>query len=301
MAHGGSRRVVVIALFANLGIAIAKLAAAIGTRSGSMMAESIHSFADSGNQALLLVGDSRAKLPPDERHPMGYGREAYFWAILVAMLLFTLGGVFSGYEGFHKLAHPEPLHHVEWALGVLVFAILLEAGSLKAAWVECRRVRGQQPLFQWARTTGDVNLLVVVFEDLAAMLGLVIALVALGIAWLTGSPLWDAVGSLVLSALLLGVAWFLGVQVKRLITGHAAEPALRARLESVWEAHGFKVLRLVAVWGGPHQLTVAVKVAPAEKRLSAMQLMERINAAEVAVRAAVPDVTMQFSEPDPRD
>lgn len=301
MAHGGSRRVVVIAFFANLGIALAKLVAAVVTRSGSMLAESIHSFADTGNQALLLVGDSRSKLPADERHPMGYGREAYFWAILVAMLLFTLGGVFSGYEGMHKLQHAEPLHHVEWALGVLALAIVIEAGSLKAAWVECRRVRGSQPLFAWARTTGDVNLLVVVFEDLAAMLGLLIALVALGVAWLTGDPLFDALGSLVLSVLLLAVAWFLGVQVKRLITGHAVEPALRARLEGVWQAHGFRVLRLVAVWGGPHQLTVAVKVSPQEKRLSAMALMERINAAETAVRAAVPEVTMQFSEPDPRD
>lgn len=301
MAHGGSRRVVVIALFANLGIAIAKLVAALVTRSGSMLAEAIHSFADSGNQALLLVGDARAKKPADERYPMGYGREAYFWALLVAVLLFTLGGVFSGYEGLHKLAHPEPVRHVGWAAGVLVLAILLEGGSLKAAWVECSRARAGEPLFDWARSTGDVNLLVVVYEDLAAMLGLLIALAAVLLTWITGNPLFDAVGSCVLAVLLLYVALFLGSQVRRLITGHAVGPVLRARLEATWRAHGFRVLRLVAVWAGPHQLTVATKVWPEDQALRGDALIERINAAERAVREQVPEVTMQFSEPDQAD
>lgn len=301
MAHGGSRRVVVIALLANLGIAVAKLVAALVTRSGSMLAEAIHSFADSGNQGLLLVGDARARRPADERYPMGYGREAYFWALLVAVLLFTLGGLFSGYEGLHKLRSPEPIHHLPWAVGVLAVSLVLESGSLRTAWAECSRVRGSQPLFAWARSTGDVNLLVVVYEDLAALLGLVIALLAVLLTWLTGNPLFDAVGSCALALLLLYVALFLGSQVRRLITGHSVGPELRATLEEVWRAHGFKVLRLVAVWAGPHQLTVATKVWPVDQGLSGATLIDRMNAAERAVRARVPEVSMQFSEPDQAD
>lgn len=301
MAHGGSRRVVVIALVANLGIALAKLVAALVTRSGSMLAEAIHSFADAGNQGLLLVGDARAARRPDARHPMGYGREAYFWALLVAVLLFTLGGLFSGYEGVHKLLHPEPVSHAGWALGVLALAIVLEGGSLRAAWREAARARAGQPLGAWARSTGDVNLLVVVYEDLAAMLGLVIALGAVLLTWLTGNPLFDAAGSCVLALLLLYVAVFLGAQVRRLITGHGVGPVERAALEQVWQAHGFRLLRLAAVWTGPHQLTVAVKVLPDDLAQSSAALLERINAAEAAVRARLPEVTMQFSEPDRED
>lgn len=301
MAAGGSRRVVVIALVANCLIAIAKLVAALVTRSGSMLAESIHSFADTGNQALLLVGDSRSARPADAKHPMGYGREAYFWAMLVAVLLFTMGGLFSAYEGVHKLQHLEPLKHVGWAVGVLFVAVVIEAYSCKAAWDEFRRVSQGQPLFRWTRTTGDVNLLVVVFEDLAALLGLLIALVALLLAWITGQPVFDAIGTLVLGALLLVVAGFLGLQVRRLITGHSVAEELRASLETVWCEHGFRVVRLVAVWTGPNKLTVAAKVHPVRTDMSAADLMTAINEAEAAVRARVPQVAMQFSEPDPAD
>jgi len=301
MAHSGSRRVVIIALVANFGIALAKLAAALVTHSGSMLAEAIHSFADTGNQALLLVGDARAGRAANEHHPMGYGREAYFWAMLVAVLLFALGGLFSAYEGIHKLNHPEPLRHVGWAVGVLVVATVIEAGSCKAAWNEYRRVSQGTPLFRWARTTGDVNLLVVVFEDLAALLGLAIALVALLLTWATGMAVFDAVGTLVLAVLLLGVALFLGSQVRRLITGHSVGSELHAQLTEVWETHGFRLLRLVAVWAGPNHMTVAAKVFPLEAGLSAAQLIARINAAETAVRQRLPQVSMQFSEPDEAD
>ena len=298
MSHGGSRRVVLFALGANLAIALAKLAAALVTRSGSMLAEAIHSFADSGNQGLLLVGDARSQRPANERYPMGYGREAYFWALLVAVLLFTLGGAFSAYEGVHKLLHPEPISHAAWAVGVLAISLVLEGASFLAAWKEVTRVRGTKRLFAWARETGDVNLLVVAFEDLAALIGLGIALIAVLLAWATGDPRFDAVGSCALGALLLYVAVFLGSQVRRLITGHSVGPELRAVLEEVWHAHGFGVLRLVAVWAGPHKLTVATKVFPSDTGLSASTLIERINAAERAVRERVPEVTMQFSEPD---
>ena len=301
MSHGGSRRVVLLALGANLAISLSKLAAALVTHSGSMLAEAIHSFADSGNQGLLLVGDARAKRRPDDRYPMGYGREAYFWALLVAVLLFTAGGLFSAYEGWHKLVTPEPVHHVEWAIAVLVVSLVLEGLSFRAAWSEVRRVRGRRGLFGWARETGDVNLLVVAFEDLAALVGLAIALVAVLLTWVTGNPLFDAIGSCVLAGLLLYVAIFLGSQVRRLITGHSVGPELRAVLEEVWRAHGFQVLRLVAVWAGPHQVTVAAKVCPRNQSVTAAELIEQMNAAERTVRERLPEVTMQFSEPDQVD
>jgi cation diffusion facilitator family transporter len=301
MAHGGSRHVVVLAFFANLGIAAAKTIAAVVTGSGAMLAESIHSYADAGNQVLLLVGEARAQKPASEHYPMGYGREAYFWALLVAVLLFTLGGLFSGYEGVHKLLHPEPLTSPGWAIGVLVVALILEGYSLRAAWTEVTRARGSRTFPRWARVTGDVNLLVVAYEDLAAMVGLVVALVAVALTWLTGNPLFDAIGSCVLGVLLLYVASFLGSQVRRLITGHAVEPELRQALDEVWRAQGFDVLRLVAVWAGPRQMTVAAKVRPRETNLTAAVLIERINLAERAVRERVPQVTMQFSEPDDTD
>jgi cation diffusion facilitator family transporter len=266
-----------------------------------MLAEAIHSFADSGNQGLLLVGDARSARPANERFPMGYGREAYFWALLVAGLLFTLGGVFSGYEGVHKLVHPEPVSHVGWALAVLAVSLVLEGLSFRAAWREVNRVRGKERLYGWARETGDVNLLVVAFEDLAALIGLSVAFVAVLLTWITGDPLFDAVGSCVLACLLLYVAVFLGSQVQRLITGHTVGPELRFALEEVWNAHGFEVLRLVAVWAGPSKMTVAAKVCPKDQSLSALALIDRINAAERAVRERVPEVTMQFSEPDQVD
>lgn len=298
MSHGGSRRVVLVALGANLGIALAKLAAALVTKSGSMMAEAVHSFADAGNQGLLLVGDARSKRPANEKYPMGYGREAYFWALLVAVMLFTLGGAFSVREGVHKLRDPEPVSNLVWAVGVLLVSLVLEWVSFRAAMHEVRRVKGTKRLFQWARETGDVNLLVVAFEDLAALLGLAIALVAILLTWITGNPLFDAAGSCILGVLLLYVAVFLGSQVRRLITGHTVGPELRAALEEVWHAHGFKLLRLVAVWAGPNQMSVAAKIAPNDPTITAAALIEKINVAERAVRERVPEVSMQFSEPD---
>lgn len=301
VAAGGSRKVVLIALFANLGIALAKLVAALATGSGSMMAEAIHSFADCGNQGLLLVGSSRSARPPDERHPAGYGREAYFWAFLVAVVLFTLGGVFSLYEGVEKFRHPHALEHAGWAIGVLAFALVIEGYSLWAALKAAKSARGDRSLMAWARETGDVDLLVVTFEDIAAQAGLVIALIAVVLAVATGDTRFDAAGSCAVGVVLLVVAVFIGAQLRRLIVGFSAGPDTHAALREVWAAHGFDILRAIAVWSGPGRITVALKVAPRDRAVGAAAMIASINAAETAMRARLPEVAWQFVEPDLSD
>jgi cation diffusion facilitator family transporter len=298
MSHGESRKVVIIALVMNGAIATAKLIAAIATASGSMMAEAIHSYADCGNQGLLLLGASRAKQPADRRHPLGYGREAYFWAFMVAVVLFTVGGSFSIYEGIHKLADPHELENWQWAVGVLVVALVLEGVSLAAALKAAKEVRGDRSLMNWARTSGDVDLIVVTFEDIAAQAGLALALVAVLLTVWTGRTEFDAAGSIVVGVLLLVVAVFVGAQMRRLIVGWTADEKTYETLRRVWGEQGFDVLHAIAEWSGPSQITVAVKVKPRDLTVSAAALIERINAGELAVRAALPQVAWQFVEPD---
>jgi cation diffusion facilitator family transporter len=301
MSHGGSKKVVVLALLANGGIAAAKFVAALATGSGSMMAEAIHSAADCGNQALLLVGAARAAKAPDEAHPLGYGREAYFWGMLVAVLLFSVGGLFSVYEGVHKLLDPHALDNVGWAIGVLAFSLVLESVSLKAAWNEVKKAKGGTPLFRWARETGDVDLLVVMFEDLAAEAGLVLAFVAVLLASLTGVTAFDAAGSIAVGIVLLVVAVFLGAQIRRLIVGFAVDAKMRDAIAAVWRKHGFEVFRVIAVWTGPHKIMLAVKVhLPSDER-DVRRMTERLNEAEKAVRTEFPQIAFSFVEPDVAD
>ncbi len=298
MAAGGSRKVVVLALLANSGIGVAKLVAALATSSGAMLAEAIHSFADSGNQGLLLLGAGRAAKPADEKHPLGYGREAYFWAMLVAVILFALGGLFSLYEGVHKLQHPAPIKNVGWAVGVLLFSLVLEGGSMAAAWKQFRLTSGGRKLFAWAAVTGDVDLLVVVFEDIAATVGLAFALIAILLTHFTGNPAFDAIGTCVIGVLLLIVAVFVASQVRRLIVGFSADAAVRDGITGIWKEHGFDVLRLISVWVGPGRVMVAAKINLGEGGGDGSELVSRINVAEDAVRAAYPTVAYQFIEPD---
>lgn len=301
MSHGGSKKVVILALLANGGIAAAKFVAAVFTGSGAMMAEAIHSSADCGNQGLLLLGAARAKRPADEKFPLGYGREAYFWGLMVAVLLFTMGGAFSLYEGVHKLIDPHELEHVPYAIGVLLFSLVLETVSLRAAWAEVKKAKGSRPFLEWARTTGDVDLLVVTFEDLAAEAGLALALTSVALAHFTGNTSFDAAGSIGVGIVLLAVAVFVGMQIKRLIVGYAADEAIRQRIRDVWRERGFDVLRLIAVWSGPGKVILAMKVRPPEGEKDAIRLVERMNEAERAVRSAVPEVAFSFVEPDVTD
>jgi cation diffusion facilitator family transporter len=298
VAAEGSTRVVWLALLANVGIAAVKLVAALLTRSGAMLAEAVHSFADSGNQILLLLGQRRGRRAPDAQHPLGYGRESFFWALLVAALLFVLGGAFSLSEGVHKLRAAEPLRHALAAVAVLLLACVLEGLSLRAAWRESRRMRRGRSLLSWARRTGNVNVLVVVCEDLAALTGLAVALVAVVLSLLTGDPLYDALGSCVIGVLLLLVAVFLGSQVRRLIIGLSAGADVREGIEAIWARHGYEVLGLYAIWDGPDRILVACKVRPGDTGLDIATLMRELNEIENEVRAAYPEVAFHFVEPD---
>lgn len=298
MAAGGSTRVVVIAMIANAGIAVAKFIAAAVTGSSAMMAEGVHSVADSGNQALLLFGGARAARGSDKDHPLGYGREAYFWALIVAIILFVLGGAYSLYEGVHKLQAGEPLTNAGWAIGVLVFGIVLEGYSLRAAWLEYEKVRGNRRLMRWSRTTGRVNLLVVVFEDIAATGGLIIALVAVLLSWITGNPIYDALGTCLIGVLLLVVAVFLASLVRRLIIGLSVGDEMRASIEALWQQRGFDVLNMYAVWHGPNAVMLALKVRPANEDQDAGALMTALNQVEAELQQVHPQIAHVFVEPD---
>jgi len=296
-AKADSLRTVLYALGANFAIGVAKLGAAVTTGSSAMLAEAIHSFADCGNQALLLVGMKQAKRPPSPDYPLGYGKAIYFWSFIVALVLFSLGGLFSIYEGWHKLAQPEALSYPWVAVGVLVFGIAAETVSLRACLVEIAKVRGNRSLWRWFRESRQSELVVILGEDIAAEIGLVLALIAVLAAIATGDPMYDALGSIAIGAVLVVVAGLLGIQIKGLLIGQSAEPeteiAIRRFIEERQEvARVFSVITLQL--GG--SLMVAVKVHMRGE--SANELVASINRIEAAVREAFPDIQWLFFEPD---
>jgi len=226
--HADSTRAIFFALGANFAITVAKGVAAFLSGSGAMLAETVHSFADCGNQALLLLGMRQAKRPSSPDHPLGYGKAVYFWSFLVAVMLFTLGGMFSLYEGIHKLSHPEPLEQWWWAVGVLAFSIVAESISMRACLVEVNKARGQQPLGQWFRESRQAELIVIFGEDLAALSGLTLALIAVVLAVVTGNPLWDALGTVAIGLLLIVLMPFVGRLYTAVDGGGPASIVLRA-------------------------------------------------------------------------
>ena len=231
MAHeANSVRSIYYALGANLAVFAAKLVATVVTGSGAMMAESIHSLADSANQLLLLLGLNRAKRPPSEAYPLGPGKEIYFWSFIVALILFTMGGGFSVYEGIHKLTHPEALRNPWVALSVLAFAIIAETISLQACLVEANKARGERSLWRWFQESRQSELLVILGEDLAALFGLILALVAITATMLTGDPVYDALGSISIGLLLIIIAIFIGAKVKDLLVGQGVETQTRSQM-----------------------------------------------------------------------
>jgi cation diffusion facilitator family transporter len=295
-----STRTIFYALGANLAIAAAKTGAAIFTGSSAMLAEAIHSYADSGNQGLLLWGLKQAKRPPSPDYPLGWGKAVFFWSFIVALVLFSLGGLFSIYEGWHKLAHPEPLQYAWVAVAVLVFGLAAEVVSLRACLHEVNKVRNGRSLWRWFRTSRQSELVVILGEDIAALLGLVFALIAIAATMITGNPVWDAFGSMTIGALLIVVAIGIGVEIKALLIGQSAEPETEARLRAFFEKQDCidHVYRLITLQLGT-SLMVSVKARL--KGRSAKELVASINRAEVAARAEFPEIQWLFFEPDTAD
>jgi len=293
-------RTILYALGANLAIAAAKTAAAIATGSSAMLAEAIHSYADSGNQGLLLWGMRQAKRPPSPDYPLGWGKAVFFWSFIVALVLFSLGGLFSLYEGWHKLAHPEPIRFAWVAVGILVFGLIAETISLRACLHEVNKVRGERSLWRWFRESRQSELVVILGEDLAALLGLALALLAVLATMFTGNPAWDALGSMSIGAVLIVVAVGIGIEIKALLIGQSAEPETEAQLRAFLLAQpGVEsIFHLLTLQLGT-SLLVSVK---AEVRAAtAAELVAIINRAEAALRAEFPEIQWLFFEPDITD
>jgi cation diffusion facilitator family transporter len=295
-----SVRTILYALGANLAIAAAKTAAAVFTGSSSMLAEAIHSYADAGNQGLLLWGMRQAKRPPTPDYPLGWGKAVFFWSFIVALVLFSLGGLFSLYEGWHKLHSAEPLAYPWLAVAILVFGIAAETVSLRACLHEVGKVRNGRSLWRWFRESRQSELVVILGEDLAALLGLCLALAAILVTIHTGDVMWDAVGSMSIGVVLILVAAGIGVEIKGLLIGQSADPQLEARLKDYLEGNGEvkRVLRLITLQLGT-SLMVAVKAEM--KAASAEELVASINRAEKALRAEFPEIQWLFFEPDVSD
>jgi len=292
-----STRTIYYALGANLAIAAAKTGAAIFTGSSAMLAEAIHSYADAGNQGLLLWGMKQAKSPPSPDYPLGWGKAVFFWSFIVALVLFSLGGLFSLYEGWHKLHSEESLSYPWVAVGILVFGIVAEIISLRACLHEVNKVRNGRTLWRWFRTSRQSELVVILGEDIAALLGLAFALVAILLTVFSENPLWDAVGSMSIGALLIVVAIGIGVEIKALLIGQSAEPQTEARLrEFLLKQDGVdEIYRLITLQLGT-SLMVSVKARL--RGSSAKELVASINRAEVATRAEFPEIQWLFFEPD---
>jgi len=296
--HASSTRAILYAFCANLGIALAKLAAALFTQSGSMLAESIHSFADSGNQVLLYIGLKQSQRPPSREHPLGYGKISYFWSFIVALMLFSLGGVFSIYEGWHKLHEPEPLRTAWIALMVLGVSIVLEAFSLAGCLREIKLLRGQKTLRKWLATTRNAELVVVLGEDVAALAGLALAFIFVSIAAITGDTRFDAMGSIVIGVILIGVSLFIAMRIKSLIVGRSAEEDLQAGIREEIDAAPEieKLLNAITLQMGPQVMLAAkVKMCPG---ISIETAVDGINALERRIKARFPEIAWCFVEPD---
>jgi cation diffusion facilitator family transporter len=291
---------IIQSLLVNVAIAVVKAIAAVFTKSGAMLAEALHSFSDCGNQILLLVGVKQARRPPDDRHPFGYGRAVYFWSFMVALLLFTGGGVFSVYEGIHKIRDPEPVEHVWIGVGILVVSLVLEGASTLSNIRELNKRRGSRTTFvQYLKDTTDSDLVVVFAENSAAVLGLGFALVALGLAATTGDGRWDGAGSVAIGLVLVGVAIFLAVEVSSLLIGEAADPEITAACrETAKEFPDLEqVLNVVTMQQGPSEVLVHVKLAMTPS-MTMDDACRVINEFEARLRTVRPEVRWVFVEPD---
>lgn len=299
MASGGSTKAILAAMIANAGIAVAKFVAYLVTGSASMLAESIHSVADTSNQGLLLLGGKRARRVADDQHQFGYGRERYFWAFVVAMVLFALGGVFSIYEGIDKVTHPHDIESIGWAIGVLLFAIVAEGLSFRTAIVESRLVKGSRTWWQFIRHSRSPELPVVLLEDAGAMLGLLLALTGVTLSASTGDSLWDGLGTLSIGVLLVAIAVILTIEMKSLLIGESASEehilAITAAVTGVPSVS--RVIDLKTQHIGPEDLLVAGKLE-FDVALGNLALTDAIDDVESAIRSSVPIEVHIYIEPD---
>jgi cation diffusion facilitator family transporter len=295
----GSKKAIIAAFCANLGIAIAKFVGFLITRSAGMLAESVHSLADTGNQGLLFLGGNRSKRAATPEHPFGYGRERYFYAFTVALVLFSMGGLFALYEGIQKFRRPHEVEQLWVAIGILVFALALEGLSLRTAAKEANLTRGNESWWRFIRNSKQPELPVVLLEDTGAELGLLFALFGVIMAKFTGDGRWDAVGSMAIGVLLIVIAIVLIVEMKGLLLGEAASSEDRNDIIAALEGgpHVERVIHLRTEHTGPEQILVAAKLEFSSK-LTFDQVVDAINTTEIAVRAAVPAARIIYIEPD---
>ncbi|MHC0433162.1 cation diffusion facilitator family transporter [Streptomyces sp. O3] len=299
MSASGGTKAIVAALVANLAIAVAKFVAFLFSGSSSMLAESVHSVADSGNQGLLLLGGKKAKREATPQHPFGYGRERYVYAFLVSIVLFSVGGMFALYEGYEKIKHPHELEHWYWPVGVLVFAIIAESFSFRMAIKESNAIRGKKSWKDFVRHAKAPELPVVLLEDLGALVGLILALGGVGMALATGNGVWDGIGTLCIGVLLIVIAVVLAAETKSLLLGEAAGSAEVAKIEAA-AVDGDTVTRVIhmrTLHLGPEELLVAAKIAVRHDDTAA-EVAAAIDAAEERIRAAVPIARVIYLEPD---
>ena len=301
MAGGAdSTRAIIFALGANFAIAVAKGVAAVFTGSGAMLAETVHSLADCGNQLLLLLGLRQSKRPASPDYPLGYGKAIYFWSFLVAVMLFTVGGMYSVYEGIHKLNHPEALEagKLWWAVGVLVFAIAAESVSMRACLVEVNKARGGRSLWRWFRESRQAELVVIFGEDLAALLGLIFALIAVLATIATGNPTWDALGTLAIGVLLIVIAVFVAIEVKAMLIGQSVDPELQAQIRTFYDGRPEigRVISLITLQLG-NDVMVSVQASLRQGHDVGVLLAE-IDAMEQALKRQFPVVRWSFFEPE---
>jgi len=299
VSTSGGTRAIIAALLANFGIAVTKFIAFLISGSSSMLAESVHSLADSGNQILLLIGGKRARRAATAEHPFGYGRSRYVYAFMVSIILFSVGGVFSIYEGVHKIQHPEPIE-VPWLpIAVLLIAIGLESFSLRTALHESAPERRGVSILQFVRRAKSPELPVVVLEDIAALVGLFLALVGVSVAVVTGDGIYDGIGTVFIGLLLIVVAIVLGIEVSSLLVGEGASPADDAAIRAAAVAGDDieKLIHMKTLYLGPDEMLVGMKVAVSPTS-SAASVTAAINAVEERVRAAVPIARVLYIEPD---
>jgi cation diffusion facilitator family transporter len=290
---------IVQSLIVNLLIASSKGFAAFMTGSGAMLAETIHSFSDCANQALLLVGVKQSQRPANAKHPLGYGRAIYFWSFMVAMLLFSVGGMFSIYEGIHKYNNPEPVERIEWGIGILLFSLALEGYATYSNLVELNLRRGSTGLWQYLKSTKDSDLIVIFGENSAAVFGLILAISALLASYYTGDGHYDGLGSFAIGVVLILVAIFLSVKVKSLLIGESADPVITKLVQKQVDKNPeiLKLINCITVQQGPSEVLMCLKIK-CKHDLNAMQISMMINKFEAEIRECSPEVKWIYIEPD---